>query len=191
MHWYPNATETGDERASETGNERRRIDMNMHAGDQPLDDIVQAPGMRFLCRITARVSPVVSLGMAPFGERRFVPIIGGQVEGGALSGEVLAGGVDWQIQRGDGVLDISAQYVVRASDGALIEVVSRGYRHGPAEVMARLARGEQVSPNEYYFRTAMSFQTGAPQWAHLNAVLAIGKAIRKPDAAVLDVFLIE
>jgi hypothetical protein len=164
--------------------------MNAKTGNQALEDIVQAPELRFLCRITARVSSVVSLGAAPFGERRFVPIIGGQVEGGMLSGEVLSGGVDWQIQRGDGVLDISAQYVIRASDGALIEVISRGYRHGPGEVMARLARGEQVSPDEYYFRTAMLFQTGAPAWAHLNSVLAIGKAVRKPDAAMLDVFLV-
>jgi len=149
-----------------------------------------APALRHLCRITARVSALVSLGAAPYGERRYVPIIGGEVEGETLSGEVLSGGVDWQIQRRDGTLDISAQYVIRAADGALIEVESRGYRHGPPEVMARLARGEPVSPDDYYFRTAMRFQTGSPAWSHLNSVLALGKAMRQPDAAVLDVFLV-
>ena len=39
-------------------------------------------------------------------------------------------------------------------------------RHGPAEVMARLARGEAVAREEYFFRTLMRFQTGAPAWAH-------------------------
>lgn len=151
----------------------------------------QPPAMRRLCRITARVSALVTLGDGPYGERRYVPIVGGEVEGEALSGEVLAGGVDWQVQRRDGTLDISAQYVIRTGDGCLIEVESRGYRHGPAEVMARLGRGEAVSPDAYYFRTAMRFQTGAPQWQHLNSVLAIGKAMRRPDAAVLDVFLVD
>jgi hypothetical protein len=36
----------------------------------------------------------------------------------------------------------------------------------------------------------MRFQTGSPAWSHLNSVLAIGKATRRPDAAVLDVFLV-
>lgn len=152
--------------------------------------VARAPALQYLCRITARVSALVSLGAAPYGERRYVPITGGEVEGEGLSGEVLSGGVDWQIQRMDGTLDISAQYVIRATDGALVEVESRGYRHGPAEVMARLSQGEPVSPDEYYFRTAMRFQTGAPAWSHLNSVLAIGKAMRRPDAAVLDVFLV-
>ena len=153
--------------------------------------VAQAPALRHLCRITARVSTLVTLGAGPYGERRYVPIIGGEVEGDMLSGEVLAGGVDWQILRQDGTLDISAQYVLRASDGSLIEVESRGYRHGPADVMARLGRGEAVSPDDYYFRTALRFQTSAPQWQSLNSVLAIGKAMRRPDAAVLDVFLID
>lgn len=166
-------------------------DLNMDATQNKLPPIaVQAPPLRHLCRITARVATLVSLGEASYGERRYVPIIGGQVEGDMLSGEVLAGGTDWQIQRRDGTLDISAQYVIRAADGALIEVESRGYRHGPAEVMARLAKGEPVSPDAYYFRTAMRFQTGAPAWEYLNSVLAIGKAMRRPDAAVLDVFLV-
>lgn len=152
---------------------------------------IQAPSLRPLCRITARVAPLVSLGEAAYGERRYVPIVGGEVEGDVLSGKVLAGGTDWQIQRQDGTLDISAQYVIRTHDGALIEVESRGYRHGPSEVMSRLARGEPVSPDAYYFRTAMRFQTGAPAWRYLNSVLAIGKAMRQPDAAVLDVFLVD
>ena len=99
----------------------------------------EEPALRHLCRITARVSSLVSLGEGPYGERRYVPIVGGEVEGNDLSGEVLAGGTDWQIQRRDGTLDISAQYVLRTSDGVLIEVESRSFRHGPAEVMARLA----------------------------------------------------
>lgn len=163
----------------------------MNAGaDKPSTVMAEAPALRHLCRITARVAPMVSLGEGPYGERRYVPIVGGEVEGATLRGEVLGGGTDWQILRRDGTLDISAQYVIRTVDGVLIEVESRGVRHGPAEVMARLASGEPVSPDDYYFRTTLRFQTSAPQWQYLNSVLAIGKARRQPDAAVLDVFLV-
>ena len=163
----------------------------MDTGSKPTPrSAAQAPALRHLCRITARVTGLVTLGEGPYGERRYVPIAGGEVEGDELSGEVLAGGVDWQILRRDGTLDISAQYVIRAGDGALIEVESRGYRHGPAEVMARLGRGEAVSADDYYFRTTLRFQTSAPKWQKLNSVLAIGKAMRRPDAAVLEVFLV-
>ena len=65
--------------------------------------------------------------------------------GGWSCGRIVEGGVDWQIQRVDGVLDIAAHYVIRADDGALIEVHSDGIRHGPPEVMARLGRGEPVA----------------------------------------------
>lgn len=150
-----------------------------------------APSLRFLCRITANVATPLSLGEVPYGVRRFIPITGGTVAGSELCGEVLAGGGDWQTQRDDGTLDIRAQYVIQTGDGALIEVESRGYRHGPAEVMARLIRGETVEPHEYYFRTAMTFRTAAPAWEKLNSLLAIGKATRLPNAAVLDVYLVE
>ena len=54
------------------------------------------------------------------------------------------GGVDWQWLRSDGVIEIAAHYVIRADDGGLIEVRSDGLRHGSAEVLAQLARGETV-----------------------------------------------
>ncbi|HEY8608241.1 MAG TPA: DUF3237 domain-containing protein [Noviherbaspirillum sp.] len=149
-----------------------------------------APALRHLCRITARVDQVVSLGPAAHGERRYVPITGGEVEGAEMRGEVLAGGVDWQLQRADGTLDIAAHYVLRTEDGALVEIQSNGYRHGPPDVMRRLAAGEPVAPDAYYFRTAITFQTGAARWRHLNSAIAIGHGARTAGAARIDVFLV-
>jgi Protein of unknown function (DUF3237) len=78
--------------------------------------------------------------------------------------------------------------VIRADDGALIEVQSDGLRHGPAEVMARLGRGEAVAPDEYFFRTLVRFTTGAPQWLHLNRVMAIAVGQREARAVLLDLY---
>jgi hypothetical protein len=134
------------------------------------------------------VGELVTLGVAPYGERRYVALGGGAVRGPELNGHIVEGGIDWQIARADGVLDISAHYVIRAEDGALIEVRSDGLRHGPAEVMARLARGDAVPRDEYFFRTLMRFTTGAPAWLHLNRVMAIACGERQQRRVVLDVY---
>ena len=146
------------------------------------------PALLPLAHIECRVGALVSLGPAAYGERRYVPLTGGSVSGPELHGEIVAGGVDWQIQRADGVLDIAAHYVVRAYDGALIEVRSDGMRHGPPAVMQRLARGEPVAADEYWFRTAVRFDTGAPAWLHLNKVLAIASGRREAKLVVLDLW---
>jgi hypothetical protein len=80
--------------------------------------------------------------------------------------------------------------VIRTDDGALIEVQSEGLRHGPPEVMARLARGEAVARDEYFFRTIVRFTTGAPHWLHLNKVLALAVGQRQATAVLLDFYRI-
>ena len=119
-----------------------------------------------------------------------MPLGGGTAIGPELNGTLVEGGVDWQVQRADGVLEIAAHYVIRTEDGALIEVQSDGMRHGPAEVMQRLARGESVPREAYFFRTVMRFQTGAPAWRHLNGVLALAVGQREAGEVLLDVYRI-
>ena len=146
------------------------------------------PALLPMARVCCEVKPLVTLGPAPLGERRFVPLGGGTVAGPELNGTLVEGGVDWQIGRADGVLEIAAHHVIRTDDGALIEVQSNGLRHGPAPVMARLARGEAVGRDEYYFRTLVRFTTGAPQWQHLNKVLALAVGQREATRVVLDFY---
>jgi hypothetical protein len=148
------------------------------------------PALVPLTQIRCEVGALVSLGVATHGERRYVPLLGGTVSGPELSGRIVEGGVDWQINRSDGVLDIAAHYVIRADDGALIEVQSDGMRHGAPDVMARLARGEPVAGQEYFFRTLIRFTTGAPQWLHLNKVMALAVGQRQASLVLLDVYRI-
>lgn len=143
-----------------------------------------------MTQVRCEVQPLVSLGPGWHGERRYVPLGGGTVRGPELNGELVSGGVDWQVQRADGVLEIQAHYVIRTADDALVEVMSEGLRHGPAEVMARLARGDVVGRDEYFFRTLMRFQTGAPAWVHLNRVMALAVGQREAAQVLLDVYRI-
>lgn len=147
-----------------------------------------SPRFEFLMRVEADVGALVSMGPAPLGERRVVPVTGGRFSGPQLRGEVLAGGNDWQIARGDGVLELDARYALKEERGGLIRVVSRGYRHGPPEVMAALARGDAVDPAKYFFRTTMRFETGAPELAWLNRTLAVASAERKARQVLIDVY---
>jgi hypothetical protein len=144
----------------------------------------------FLCNLEVDVGEIVSMGHGPLGERRIVPILGGTFSGPEMRGCVLAGGNDWQIVRADGVLDIDARYVLRTQGGALIRVVSQGYRHGPPEVLAALGRGEDVPPQKYYFRTVMRFETGAADLQWLNRTIAVASAQRKARQVLLSVYLL-
>jgi hypothetical protein len=146
------------------------------------------PALTLLTQIRCDVGPVQSLGPAPHGERRFVQLLGGTAHGPGLSGEILPGGVDWQVARGDHALDIDAHYVIRTPAGALVEVRSQGLRHGSPEVLARLARGEPVARDEYFFRTFMRFTTGHPAWEHLNRVMALAIGHREARQVLLDVY---
>jgi Protein of unknown function (DUF3237) len=140
----------------------------------------------FLMKIAADVGELQSMGGGPLGERRVVAISGGAFEGPRLRGEIVPGGADWQIARADGVLDIDARYALRTAQGALIRVVSQGYRHGPPEVLAALGRGEDVPADRYFFRTVMRFETGAADLLWLNRTIAVASAERRARQVRLE-----
>ena len=146
------------------------------------------PRLEFLMNLAVDVGELVSMGDAPLGVRRVVGILGGTFEGPRLRGEVLAGGADWQIARKDGVLELDARYALKEQRGGLVRVTSQGYRHGPPEVLAALARGDEVDPAKYFFRTVMRFETGAPGLEWLNRTIALASAERKARQVLLNAF---
>jgi hypothetical protein len=139
-------------------------------------------------QIDADLEPALDFGLTPYGGRRIIHILGGRFEGPQLRGRIIPGGADWQIIRSDGVADISARYTLETSGRARILVRSDGLRHGPADVMARLAAGETVDPSRYYFRTILRFETADTELAWLNRILGVARGRREPHAVHLDVF---
>ena len=139
-------------------------------------------------RVHCEVADILDLGPAPFGHRRVVNLLGGTVTGARLNGRVLPGGTDMQIMAADGSLDIHARYTLQSDAGALIQVDSKGVRHGPRDVLARLAKGEDVDASLYYFRTVMRFETAHPSAAWLNRILALARGAREKNAVRLDVY---
>ena len=58
--------------------------------------------------------------------------------------------------------------------------------HGPPEVMARLARGQDVPPQDCFFRALVRLTTGHANGLHLNQVMATANGRREARRAVLD-----
>jgi hypothetical protein len=141
-----------------------------------------------LFEIDAQLAPIVSTGGTPNGEIRLIPITGGTFQGELLRGEILPGGADWQDVRSDGALEISARYLLRTDVGELLEVRSIGLRAAAPEVLEKLARGEAVPMESYYFRTAVRFRTSAQRLRRLNDVLAISYGERRKQSVHLYVY---
>jgi hypothetical protein len=146
------------------------------------------PDPQFVAELEAAVATPLTIGRGALGERRIVPILGGRIAGPRLTGEVMAGGADYQLIRDDGVAEIEARYTLKLDDGALVYVVNRGLRHAAPEDMAKLLRGEFVPPERVYFRTAPAFETAAPQHAWLMRSLFLGLGERRPDSVRVRLF---
>src|ERR687895_1430830 len=141
-----------------------------------------------LFRAEITLARAQELGETPLGRRRIIGITGGRFSGERLSGLVLAGGADWQVIRADGVADLDARYTLETTDGALIYVRNKGYRHGPAEVLKKLSSGENVDPSLYYMRTTPWFETGDARYAWLNRIVCVATGARRSAAVELEVF---
>ena len=141
-----------------------------------------------LMHVKVTLEPIRDLGDTPLGRRRIIGITGGSFAGPRLSGRILPGGADWQVIRSDRVAYLDARYTLETSDGALIYVRNKGYRHGPKEVIERMARGEEVDPSLYYMRTTPWFETSAAQYAWLNRIICVGTGARRAAAVELDFF---
>ena len=148
------------------------------------------PSLELICRLRATLEPPQELGRTPWGRRRVIGIAGGEFDGPLLSGRVLPGGADWQVVHDDGTAAIDTRYTLECLDGALIYVATRGWRHGPLEVLERIAGGEQVDPSEYYFRVSIQYETSAPQYDWLNRVVAIASAVRLADQVMYDAYAV-
>jgi hypothetical protein len=159
----------------------------------PSDSIQPAaPSLELLGRCRAELGEPLELGQTPWGRRRVIPIAGGEFQGPRLRGAVLAGGADWQVVHADGTAAIDTRYTLQTHDGVLVSVATQGVRHGPAEVLQRIAAGEPVDPSEYYFRVSVRYEVAddGDGYGWLNRIVAVASAIRLANAVVYDAYVV-
>lgn len=155
---------------------------------EDLPPTLQALHTRPLFTLEVEVDPPKTPGGHEGAERRVGVIPGGVFRGERLSGRVLDGGSDWQTLYSQGVVQLDARIVLETDAGELVAMTYNGLRHGPAEIMASLGRGEPVDPAQYYFRIFATFATSAPRLEWLNRILAVGIGHRRADGPIYNLF---
>jgi hypothetical protein len=149
------------------------------------------PRLTRVYRLEATLGQPLDLGERPQGHRRIVPLTGGTFTGPELSGRLLAGAsADWQTVLPDGTALGDIRYTLQTDAGELLYVQSRGVRHGSAEVLARLGRGEDVDAGEYTFRTSTQIEAAARPLDWLNKGIFISVGGRQADRVIYDTYLV-
>jgi muconolactone delta-isomerase len=142
-------------------------------------------------RLDATLAQPLDLGETAQGHRRIVALTGGTFTGPELNGKLLPGAsADWQIVLADGTAVGDIRYTLETDGGDLLYVRSRAVRHGPAQVLARLGRGEEVDASEYTFRTSTQIETAAPDLDWLNKGVFISVAGRQAAGVIYETYLV-
>ncbi len=156
-----------------------------------LDMTIPIPHLRHSFTLTVKLSAPIEMGQARAGHRRIIPITGGEALGPDITGEILNLGADWQTVFRDGAAHLDTRYALKTHDNAIIEIINIGTRHGPADVMAKLANGEDVDPSSYYMRTTARLETGDAKYQWVNHMLFVCAGIRRASAVEIAFYAVE
>lgn len=148
------------------------------------------PTLEYAFTATIQLAPAVEMGQADGGRKRFIAVTGGSVSGPLFNGEILPGGGDWQVIEADGLARVDARYLLKAADGTVVEASTPGVRVADPAVAARIARGENVDPQAYYFRMTPRFGVAAGPHAWLRRSVFVARGVRRPDRVQIDYYVV-
>lgn len=131
------------------------------------------PRFELLYDMRVELEPPQMIGQTPQGNRQVFYVRSGTFEGPRMKGEVLPGGGDWFLLRPDNVGELDVRDTLKTHDGALIYATYRGIFSASQEAWQKIYKGEPVDRDQYYFYTAPTFQTSAPDYLWLNRLLAV------------------
>ena len=149
------------------------------------------PRLDLVYRLEASLGDPQEVGGTPAGHRRIVPMTAGRFDGPELRGILLSGtSADWQIIRPDGTAIGDVRYTLETQEGDLLFVQSRSVRHGSAEVLERLGRGEDVDAGQYTFRGAVTIESAAQHLHWLNKGIFVSVRGRQSGAVIYEVYVL-
>jgi len=150
------------------------------------------PTLEFAFQIEVRFTARIQVGVLPSGIRRgYTPTSGGAITGPRLQGRVVPdSGGDFASWWPNGVVEFNAQYLLEASDGTLIVIKNRGFRHASPETMKRMEALEPLDPREYYMRVAPTFEAPVGPHDWLSRTVFVGAADRRADHSLFRYFAV-
>jgi len=149
------------------------------------------PRLTQIYRLEIEIAAPLDLGDVEAGRRRIVAQTGGTFTGPQINGRLLPGAsADWQIVLPDGTARGDIRHTLETDGGDLLYVQSRSVRTGTPDVLARLARDEEVDPSEYTFRASTQIETAAPALRWLNDGVFISVGARQKGRVIYETYLV-
>jgi len=152
--------------------------------------MLPTPTLTHFCTLKVALSKPMMIGDVHAASKRVIPIRGGTVTGPEISGTILDFGADWQRVFESGVAELDARYAFKTDDGALVEIENFGFRHGPPDILAKLAAGEACPPESYYMRTAARLSTAHPKYNWINRTMFVGTGARLQNAVQIELYAV-
>ena len=148
------------------------------------------PALEFFAELSVQVGAPQEVGHTVHGQRRLIPILGGEARGAGWTARVLPGGADYQLIVSPRLAELDARYVLETDAGELIYVRNHALRAAAPEVTARLLRGDPVDPALVYFRCSPSFETASPALGWVAERMFIGSGVRRPERVEMQFFTV-
>ena len=154
----------------------------------------QPPTLQYAFTLSVDLAPPHDYGITNDGNKRYIPITGGRVDGPKLQGDILPGGGDWNTVQHNGVVHVYARYAIRAADGTIIGITNEGRGRGKEELIGKvfqegIQEGEDGSSG-WYTKTSPQFEVGPGPHDWLLRTGFVGDLLlpTRQDQAVVEVF---
>lgn len=155
-----------------------------------MDDPHLAVDVERVLELDIEVDAPIDIGETGDGERRIIPITGGTVSG-RCEGTVLSAGADYQLFRTRRPTELVAKYAFETDAGDRVYVENRGIRVASPENKRRLRDGEEVDPDDVYFRSTPRFEVATPELSWLAENVFVASGVRQPRGVKLAVYRVD
>jgi hypothetical protein len=110
------------------------------------------PSLEWLFEISVTMGERLAVGPSYGGERFLIPLTGGHFKGPKLKGRVMPGGIDRQLSRPDGVLEMDARYELESHDGIILTVYDYvlQVKDPKAKTLRALTQPKIIAPSGKY-----------------------------------------
>lgn len=173
-----------------------------------------APELALAFTLNVELAPPQTIGTTIYGDQRFIPITGGTITGPKLTGNILAGGGDWNLVRPDDLVHLLAKYTISLTEDngseTLVTITNEGIGRANRAVMegvfnaddpsefsnGSMGTGKSVVEGDgegdgWYTRTSPKFEVRVGskyQWLCCSLWLGVLRPPQRQGEVVIDVF---